>query len=343
VTRDQRQRPGSASWGPRAVALGGGHGLAATLGALRHVCGDLTAVVTVADDGGSSGRLRHELGMLPPGDLRMALSALCDDSEWGLTWRDVLQHRFRSAGPLDGHAVGNLLIVALWDLLGDEVAGLDWVGRLLGSRGRVLPMAAVPLDIEAEVRLNGVEHPRVVRGQSRVAVTSGDIETVRLIPQDPPAHPEAVRAIREAEWVVLGPGSWYTSVIPHLLVPELARALTETRARRAVTLNLSTQPGETEGMSAGDHLRTLLEHCPDLRIDVVIADPVAVGDIDDLLAAARRLGARVLLRQVGAGDGTPRHDRLRLAAAYRDAFDDVLGDVGRVTGGKSGGGTEDGA
>ncbi|WP_413449968.1 uridine diphosphate-N-acetylglucosamine-binding protein YvcK [Georgenia phoenicis] len=326
------QWPTAGARGPRVVALGGGHGLAATLGALRHVCSALTAVVTVADDGGSSGRLRHELGKLPPGDLRMALSALCDDSEWGLTWRDVLQHRFSSAGPLDGHALGNLLIVALWDLLGDEVAGLDWVGRLLGARGRVLPMASVPLDIEARVRMGASEQERVVRGQSRVAVTSGNIGSVRLIPEEPPAHPEAVRAVREAEWVVLGPGSWYTSVIPHLLVPELARAIEETDARRAVTLNLSAQPGETEGMSAADHLHTLLEHAPDLRIDVVIADPAAVEDIDGLLATARELGARVLLRQVSAGDGTPRHDPLRLAAAYRDAFDGVLGDVGEATG-----------
>ena len=325
------QWPSAGTRGPRVVALGGGHGLAATLGALRHVCSALTAVVTVADDGGSSGRLRHELGALPPGDLRMALSALCDDSEWGLTWRDVLQHRFSSSGPLDGHALGNLLIVALWDLLGDEVAGLDWVGQLLGARGRVLPMAAVPLDIEAQVQLAGAENHRTVRGQSRVAVTSGVITHVRLIPEDPPAHPEAVRAVRAADWVVLGPGSWYTSVIPHLLVPELAEALAETPARRALTLNLSTQAGETEGMSASDHLFTLREHAPQLRLDVVIADPAAVDDIDGLIAAARELDAKVLLRQVAAGDGTPRHDALRLAAAYRDAFDGVLGDVGEDT------------
>src|SRR5699024_10102194 len=136
---------------PRVVALGGGHGLAATLGALRHVTTEVTAVVTVADDGGSSGRLRQELGVLPPGDLRMALSALCDVSDWGQTWRDVLQHRFTTTGPLNGHAVGNLLIVALWELLGNEVAGLDLIARLLDADGRVLPMASVPLEIEADV------------------------------------------------------------------------------------------------------------------------------------------------------------------------------------------------
>ena len=137
--------------GPVVAALGGGHGLAATLTALRYVTDEVTAIVTVADDGGSSGRLRDEFGVLPPGDLRMALAALCSESEWGQTWRDVLQHRFAGDGPLGGHALGNLLIVALWELHDDPVAGLDLVGRLLQAQGRVLPMAAVPLTIEADV------------------------------------------------------------------------------------------------------------------------------------------------------------------------------------------------
>lgn len=311
--------------GPAVVALGGGHGLSATLGALRHLSQNLTAIVTVADDGGSSGRLREELGVLPPGDLRMALSALCDDGEWGLTWRDVLQHRFASDGPLNNHAVGNLLIVALWELLGSEVAGLDWVGRLLGVRGRVLPMAAVPLEIEA--RVADGRGTRTVRGQSLVAVTHG-VEHVRILPEDPPACPEAVAAVRAADWVVLGPGSWYTSVLPHLMVPALAQALHETPARRALTLNLSAQVGETEGMSAADHVRSLHEHAPDLRLDVVVADPAAVENLDDLSTAVGACGASLLLRQVGVGDGTARHDTLRLAAAFRDAFAGVLGDVG---------------
>ena len=136
---------------PAVVALGGGHGLAASLAALRLITDRITAVVTVADDGGSSGRLRDEFGVLPPGDLRMALAALCDDTAWGHQWRDVLQHRFAGEGQLGGHAVGNLLIVSLWDLLGDTVGGLDLVGRLLNASGRVLPMAAVQLNIEASV------------------------------------------------------------------------------------------------------------------------------------------------------------------------------------------------
>lgn len=311
---------------PSFVALGGGHGLSATLSALRRLTDRITAVVTVADDGGSSGRLRDELGVLPPGDLRMALAALCEDSDWGRTWRDVLQHRFTSSGDLDQHAVGNLLIVALWELLGDTVDGLDWVGRLLDAKGRVLPMAAVPLAIEAEVRHPDGTSGQVV-GQSKVAVTTDRIAQVRLTPERPPALPESVAAVREADWVVLGPGSWYTSVIPHLLVPDLADALLTTPARRIVVLNLSPE-SETAGMGPCEHLDALRQHAPDLRVDAVIADPGAVEDVDELAERTEAFGGRLLLRQVRRGDGTPRHDALRLAAAISDVVQDYLGDVG---------------
>ncbi|WP_456824591.1 gluconeogenesis factor YvcK family protein [Cellulomonas sp. P5_E12] len=313
---------------PAVVALGGGHGLSASLSALRLMTDRITAVVTVADDGGSSGRLRDELGVLPPGDLRMALAALCDDSDWGRTWRDLLQHRFRSSGDLDNHAVGNLLIVALWELLGDTVEGLDWVGKLLGARGRVLPMTSVPLLIEADVVEPGGATSLVV-GQSAVAVTSGTITQVRLEPADPPACPEAVEAIEAADWVILGPGSWYTSVLPHLLVPGLRDALGRTGARTILTLNLSSgESGETAGMSADQYLEVLRVHAPELRVDAVVADPSAVEDVTALAARCADLGARLLLRQVGRGDGTPRHDPLRLAGAYSDVLDGFLGDVG---------------
>src|SRR4051794_33897028 len=179
----------------RVVALGGGHGLSASLSGLRQLVKDLTAVVTVADNGGSSGRLRREFGVLPPGDLRQALAALCGDDDWGRTWARVLQHRFDSAGEMDKHAVGNLLIVTLWELLGDHVGGLDWVGRLLGAHGRVLPMALAPLDITAEVRGADPSDPdalTTVRGQVEVASTRGQVTAVRLLPHDPPACPEAL-------------------------------------------------------------------------------------------------------------------------------------------------------
>jgi uncharacterized cofD-like protein len=311
--------------GPRAVALGGGHGLAASLAALRQVTESLTAIVTVADNGGSSGRLRRDFGVLPPGDLRMALAALCGDDEWGTTWSKVVQHRFDGDQELAGHAVGNLLIVALWDLLGDTVAGLDWVGRLLGTGGRVLPMAAVPLDIVAEV--TGADPARpdevgTVRGQAAVASTPGQVRSITLLPPDPPAVPEAVRAVLDAEWIVFGPGSWFTSVLPHLLVPELSAALHATTARRLVVLNLAPQPGETEGFSPHKHLEVLAGHAPALTVDVVLADTKAAGtgNLADLEKAAAVLGARLMMADVAAADGTPRHDPRLLAGMYAQIF-----------------------
>ncbi|MEP7035387.1 MAG: uridine diphosphate-N-acetylglucosamine-binding protein YvcK [Dermatophilaceae bacterium] len=306
---------------PAVVALGGGHGLAASLGALRLVTDRITAVVTVADDGGSSGRLRDEFDVLPPGDLRMALAALCDDTAWGHQWRDVLQHRFAGDGQLGGHAVGNLLIVSLWDLLGDTVGGLDLVGRLLNAQGRVLPMAAVPLNIEASVMGAHPGRPfevTTVRGQAEVATTRGRVRSVRLKPDEPPACDEAVAAIRAADWVILGPGSWFTSVLPHLLVPGVRDALLDTPARRILTLNLVMHTGETEGFSAEHHLEVLAAHAPGLHLDVVLADPEVVGDEASLRRSSAGMGAELVIARVGAQGQEGHHDSLRLAAAYRD-------------------------
>jgi uncharacterized cofD-like protein len=316
---------------PKVVALGGGHGLHASLSGLRRVTRELTAIVTVADDGGSSGRLRREFGVLPPGDLRMALAALCGDDAWGTTWSRVIQHRFAGGGDmpgeegLTGHAVGNVLIVALWELLGDTVQGLDWVARLLGAHGRVLPMSAVPLDLVAEVEGADPDRPdevTTVQGQVACATTTGRVRSVSLIPANPPACPEAVQAIGAADWVVLGPGSWFTSVLPHLLVPELAAALVETRARRLVALNLAPQPGETEGFSPHAHLEVLADHAADLAIDVVLADrAAAAGATTELEKAAGLLGARLVLADLAVADGSPRHDPRRLAGAFAQIFE----------------------
>ena len=303
----------------RVVALGGGHGLSANLAALRHVVKDLTAVVTVADNGGSSGRLRREFGVLPPGDLRQALSALCGDDDWGRTWARVLQHRFSSTGEMDNHAAGNLLIVTLWQLLGDHVSALDWVGRLLGAEGRVLPMAVTPIDIKAEVRGLDPADPAaltIVRGQVQVASTEGQVHAVHLDPEDPPACPQAIAAVTDADWVVLGPGSWFTSVIPHLLLPELRRALVQSSARKVVTLNLEPQAGETDGFAPETHLEVLAAHAPDLKLDVVLADRASVVDLAMLTDVARSLGADVVVADLAVGDGTPRHDPVKLANAY---------------------------
>jgi uncharacterized cofD-like protein len=309
--------------GPQVVALGGGHGLAASLRALVRVTDRLTAVVTVADDGGSSGRLRSELGILPPGDLRMAVAAMAGDGPEQCRLAELLQHRFAGTGPLSGHAVGNLIFAGLDDVLGSPVAALDLLGRLVGARGRVLPAATVPLDIEADVLAPDAPAgtaPSVVRGQVAVATAEGRVSGVRLLPASPPACPEAVAAVDAADWVVLGPGSWFTSVLPHLMVPGLAEALTATRARVAVTLNLEAQAGETAGFSPEAHLEVLAAHAPGLHVDVVLADRDAVGDARGLMAAAEALGARVVLRAIAEDGGAPRHEPGRLSEAYAEVM-----------------------
>jgi uncharacterized cofD-like protein len=307
----------------KVVALGGGHGLAASLQALRRVTPDVTAVVTVADDGGSSGRLRDELDALPPGDLRMALAAMAGDDDWAQTWSRLLQHRFSGTGPLSGHAVGNLIITALAEATGDPVVALDLVAKLLGLTGRVLPMSPVPLEICAEViglvPGDPAEVTEVV-GQVAVATTPGLVAAVHLRPSDPPACKEAVRAVEEADWVVFGPGSWFTSVLPHLLVPDLRDALHRTTARRLVALNLAPQAGETAGFTPESYLDALVAHAPDLQIDVVLADEDMVVDRRGLMTAAQSVGGRLVLSALALGDGTPRHDPERLARAYEEVF-----------------------
>ncbi|MEJ3747912.1 uridine diphosphate-N-acetylglucosamine-binding protein YvcK [Actinomycetes bacterium KLBMP 9797] len=301
------------------VAFGGGHGLAASLRALRRCPPelglDITAVVTVGDDGGSSGRLRAERGGLPPGDLRQALAALAASGEKRTA--DLFQHRFQPPGPLTGHTVGNLVLLGLMELLGDPVAALDHAAGMVQAVGRVLPMSCQPLGIEAEVRGADPAVPDkvvTVRGQHNIAVTPGLVESVRLTPATAPACPQAVAAVAEADWLIFGPGSWYTSVIPHLLVPELAGAITASPARRLVTLNLAEE-SETVGLSLADHLAALRWYLPGLKVDTVLADGKAVGDPEPVADAAESLGAQLVLAPVATADGTARHDPGALAAA----------------------------
>ena len=313
---------------PNIVALGGGHGLYASLSALRLLDADITAVVTVADDGGSSGRIRRELGLLPPGDLRMALSALAtgqlagSGKAGGLEWSAVLQHRMGGAGALAGHPIGNLLLTGLMEMHDDAVTALDAVAALIGARGRVLPMSARPLDLMAEVASVDPDDPvrvRRIRGQSAIAATSGRVRSVRLLPEDAAACSEAVEAILAADAVVLGPGSWFTSVIPHLLVRGLAAALTLADARLITILNLEPQAGETDGFSPEEHLRGLSEHCPQLSVDVVIADSGAVLDPHSLRRYTDSVGARLLLAPIAASGGEARHDPGKLSLVLADA------------------------
>jgi len=304
---------------PKVVALGGGHGLSTSLAALRQLTRELCAVVTVADDGGSSGRIRRELGVLPPGDLRMALATLSGSGDGCERLAALLQHRFGGSGALAGHPVGNLIITGLMELLnGDAVEALATVGRMVGAQGRVLPMSPVPLEIVAMVSGIDPDHPsdvRRIRGQVAVATTPGRVLSVALMPERPPACPEAVAAIRAADAVVLGPGSWFTSVLPHVLVPGLLDAMVRTEARIVVTLNLAPQPGETEGFSPQELLDALYRHAPKLLIHTVLADEEAVIDRRGLTDTVHARGARLVLAPVAAADGTARHDPDRLAAA----------------------------
>jgi uncharacterized cofD-like protein len=308
----------------RVVAFGGGHGLAASLRALRRCAPEtdleITAVVTVGDDGGSSGRLRAERGALPPGDLRQALAALADGGADTRRTAELFQYRFAgnpAPDPLAGHAVGNLVLCGLMELLGDPVAALDHAAGMLGAVGRVLPMSCAPVGIEARVRGADPARPdavETVRGQHAVAVTRGRVELVRLTPAAPPACAEALAAVARADWLIFGPGSWYTSVIPHLLVPELAAAIVASPARRLVTLNLAAEK-ETLGLSVADHLAALGWYLPALRVDFVLGDEKAVGDPDPVHRAAESLGARLVLAPVAELDGMPRHDPAALGAA----------------------------
>jgi uncharacterized cofD-like protein len=301
------------------VALGGGHGLYATLSAARRLTPYVTAVVTVADDGGSSGRLRNELGVVPPGDLRMALAALASDSPYGRLWATILQHRFGGSGALAGHPIGNLMLAGLNEVLADPVAALDELGRILGVKGRVLPMCPIALQIEADV--SGLDaDPRIfrlIRGQVAIATTPGKVRRVRLHPADPPATRQAVDAIMAADLVVLGPGSWFTSVIPHVLVPGLATALRATTARRALVLNLVAEPGETAGFSVERHLHVLAQHAPGFTVHDIIIDAERVPsdrEREQLRRTATLLQAEVHFADV-ARPGTPLHDPGKLAAA----------------------------
>ena len=250
------------------VALGGGHGLAATLEATRHYAADVTAIVSGADDGGSSGRLRDALGIPPPGDLRRCLVAL---GEPGSLWGRVFEHRF-DAGELEGHAVGNLVIAGLAATTGDFIAALDEAGRLLGAAGRVVPATSTPVVLKAEAA------GRPVEGQVAVAGTS-HISKVSIVPPDAEPPAEALDALEQADQVVLGPGSLYTSVLAVVAVPALRDALARTSARKVYVCNLRHQVPETEGYDVAAHVEALDAH--GLDVDTVLCDHHGIprGDV----------------------------------------------------------------
>ncbi len=277
---------------PAFACIGGGHGLSATLQAARLVAGDITAIVSVADDGGSSGRLRDDLGILPPGDLRRCLTALAaDDSVLGR----VLEHRFE-AGDLKEHAVGNLLLAGLIDQGVPVETALAEVAAAVGAVGRVLPAATAPVTLAGRGNRSGF-----VQGQVHVEEAQG-VDWIEIQPADPPVCVEVGEAIATADLVTLGPGSLFTSVLAAAVVPGVARAVRAAPAVRALVLNLGPQANESEHLGPDDHVRLARDH--DIAFDVVVVDP--------RFAPADALGAELVVREVGA-DHAAVHDPARLA------------------------------
>ena len=313
--------PATCAPAPKVVAVGGGHGLAATLRATRTYAGQITAVVTVADDGGSTGRLRAAADRPAPGDLRTCLVALADESS---VLARAMEYRF-AAGELDGHAFGNLLIVALEETQGDLVAALDQVGHLLGAVGRVLPTTRQAVTLRAAIRSGDVIH-----GEQAVGSQS-DVSRVSLFPSDAKACPEAVQAILSADQILLGPGSLYTSVLAATAVSGIADALRQASGQFVYVCNLNPQVPETVGYSVSDHVRALERH--GLSPDVVLyhADPPAAENIGspsahDSGASLPELGGVVAARLVPAVLAThsgSAHDPALFGAALAQLLSDA--------------------
>lgn len=307
------------------MALGGGTGLANLLkGAKRLPVASLTAVVTVTDDGGSSGRLRQEFGVPAPGDVRSCLVALAEDD--ALLAR-LFSFRFPGEGPTGGHSLGNLFMIALAQLVGDFPQAVRLAGEVLRTRGQVLPATEANVHLVAETK--GGE---LVVGETAIAA-AGPPKRLALSPADAPALPAVVQALRQADMVVLGPGSLFTSIAPNLLVRGVAEALAESRAFVVYVANLVTQPGETDGFSLGDHVAALRQLAPSLRLDVVLANSAPLPP--EVAARYRAAGAQPVLPERLAGvrvvarelllatpEGTVRHDPGKLAAALWELWEE---------------------
>jgi uncharacterized cofD-like protein len=308
----------------RAVAIGGGTGLPAVLKTLLDLGFDTTAVVTMADDGGSSGALRRELGMLPPGDVRNCLVALAEDPS-GLP-AQLFQYRFEHGEGLSGHALGNLIIAALSDMSGDFAKAIEVAGAFLGVRGRVLPSTLT------DVVLHGIDRGgNEVIGQARLANNPAPVAAAFLEPQEPEAYAPAIEAIRQADAIVIGPGSLYTSLVPNFLVAGIAPAVFDSKATRVYVCNVANMRGETHGLDAADHVQALVDHGLEGALDVALvhhsdldarlarfdAEPVENGP--DVIARITALGIRAIEADFADEDRPVRHSP--------DALRRVLGEV----------------
>jgi len=311
------------------VAIGGGTGLSALLRGLKAHVGterlrQLTGVVTVTDDGGSSGRLRRELGVLPPGDIRNCIAALADDED--LLTR-LFQYRFPNGGGLLGHSFGNLFLTALTGITGDFHQAILTAESLLSVRGKIFPATLTDL----RLRGRGVSG-RIYEGESAIGLSGEELAAVELDPANPPAFPPAVAALESADLILLGPGSLYTSILPNLLIPGIRQALVKTRARVVLLLNLMTQPGETDGMMGIDHLRALVRQAGEGIVDAVLVNSTEIPSalishyaetgsepVEVDRAALEALGVEVHEAGLLAADGDLiRHDSEKLAQAVLD-------------------------
>jgi uncharacterized cofD-like protein len=254
----------------------------------------------------------------------MALAALCGDDDWGRSWAEIMQYRFTSEGELNGHPIGNLLLAALWDRDGDTVAGLDRVGSLLKVIGRVLPMADQPLDIEATFEDKSGVH--IVRGQAEVATAKGRFKSIRIIPENPGARRESLDAIADAEWITMGPGSWFSSVIPHLLVPAQRDAIISSTAKKILLLNLDIadqSAGEYAGYSPLEHLAILNEYAPALKFDLVVVDSTTAGQAE-LKSHLSTLGSEFLAADLRSSSSPLHHDVKKLASLFSHIDSQIL-------------------
>lgn len=315
-----------ASQGPRVVTIGGGHGMAALLRGIKRHTTNITAIVTVADDGGSSGRLRKEFGMLPPGDFRMCISALADDES---LVTQLMQYRFGGSSGLAGHSFGNLFIAAMAELTGSFERAILESSKVVASAGRILPSTLTDVTLAAEYRMLEMAGapdtlpPGPVRGESSIGKAGHPIERVWLEPHDPPAYPEAVKAILDANLIVLGPGSLFTSVMPNLLVPGIVQALREARANVVYACNVATERGETDHYSMSDFVVALENHIGKGVIDFVVANDYVVADfkppsgVDMVKVETQVRGSEVKVLPANLADENEpwRHDSRRLAEA----------------------------
>lgn len=260
--------------GPKIVAVGGGTGLSMLLKGIKSITNNITAVVTVGDDGGSSGRLREEMGILPPGDIRNCIAALADDED---LVTKLFQYRFKSGEGLEGHSFGNLFLTALCSITGDMVRAVKESSNVLSIRGRVLPSTLDDMKLVAEM-----EDGRIIKGESNIPEAHGKIKRLYTDPAKCKALEDVISAIKDAELIILGPGSLYTSVIPNLLVEEIAKAIAKSKARKIYVCNIMTQPGETDGYAVSDHVNALITHANSKSIiDAVLVNSTIPDNISD--------------------------------------------------------------